>query len=578
MWKKSDIPESVEILKAEGYSDLASLVMAKAGIDSKEKAEEFLHSETVHDPAMIRNIEKVSEIIWDHIYKDQKICVFGDYDADGVTGAAILYLMLKRLGADVIARLPDRIYEGYGISMAAIQEEIAIGTKLFITIDNGIKCNEEIEEIRRQGCMSIVLDHHQPGDVLPDADALIDLWVEGETYPFRELTGSGLAWKVACYMLTQVDDYDYAMSLVDLAAIGTIADVAPLLGENRSIVKRALRQMQSCWYSREGIKALYDGDLCRITAEDIAFQIAPCINASGRLEVRGADLPLLLLFEDNPQIAQHIAKRIRTINKERKKIQKDWCERMEKEAVHMVERGDKVLVMLADGAPAGIVGLIAGNLKEKYNRPIIVFSPKQNGDGRIEWVGSGRSIPGFHLLNALKICEDLFLEYGGHELAAGISLPASHHALYEFRIRINEAATHLTEEDLKPIVYWDAEIEEKDLTDDLFRELRTLEPFGEGNRKPVFRMPMKISPKRHLFMGKDKSHLKLYTDNFCAVGFGLAEKFIRADLPAFMLGLGCLGENYYNHRELREFRLIDFEPLADERAQRPNRKYMNRKG
>mgnify|MGYP002551884937 FL=1 len=235
MWKKSYIPDSVEKLKAEGYTDLASLVMAKAGVDSKEKAEEFLHSETIHDPAKIRNIEKVSEIIWDHIYKDEKICVFGDYDADGVTGAAILYLMLKRLGADVIARLPDRIYEGYGISMTAIQEEIAIGTKLFITIDNGIKCNEEIAEIRRRGCMSIVLDHHQPSDVLPEADALIDLWVEGETYPFRELTGSGLAWKVACYMLTQVDDYDYGMSLVDLAAIGTIADVAPLIGENRSM-------------------------------------------------------------------------------------------------------------------------------------------------------------------------------------------------------------------------------------------------------------------------------------------------------------------------------------------------------
>ena len=311
MWKKSDIPESAEKLKAEGYSDLASLVMAKAGVDGKEKAEEFLHSETIHDPAKIRNIEMVSEIIWDHIYKGEKICVFGDYDADGVTGAAILYLMLKRLGADVVARLPDRIYEGYGISMTAIQEEIALGTKLFITIDNGIKCNEEIAEIRRQGCMSIVLDHHQPGDVLPEADVLVDLWVEGETYPFRELTGSGLAWKVACYMLTQVDDYDYGMSLVDLAAIGTIADVAPLIGENRSIVKRALRQIRSCWYTREGVKALYDGPLNRITAEDIAFKIAPCINASGRLEVRGADLPLLLLFEDKPEIAKYLAEKIK---------------------------------------------------------------------------------------------------------------------------------------------------------------------------------------------------------------------------------------------------------------------------
>lgn len=569
MWKKSDIPESVEKLRAEGYSDLASLVMAKAGIDSKEKAEEFLHSETVHDPAKIRNIEKVSEIIWDHIYKDKKICVFGDYDADGVTGAAILYLMLKRLGADVIARLPDRIYEGYGISMGAIQEEIAVGTKLFVTIDNGIKCNEEIAEIRRQGCMSIVLDHHQPGDVLPDADALIDLWVEDETYPFRELTGSGLAWKVACYMLSQVDDYDYGMGLVDLAAIGTIADVAPLIGENRSIVKRALKQMRSCWYKREGIKALYDGSLSRITAEDIAFKIAPCINASGRLEVRGADLPLLLLFEDKPEIAKYLAEKVVYFNDRRKQIQKEWCDRMEKDAFHMVERGDKVLVLHADGAPSGVVGLIAGNLKEKFNRPTIVFGSKQDSSGRIIWTGSGRSIEGFHLLNALKTCEDLFLTYGGHELAAGMSIPASHHVMDELRTRLNDAADYLTEEALTPVVYWDMAITEVELTKELYDELKALEPFGEGVRKPVFKMQMHTAPKRHMVMGADKSHLKLFCESYSAVGFSLAEKYIQAELPGVIEGLGYPCENYFNGKVKHEFMLIDFEPVTLQCELRP---------
>ena len=414
MWKKAEIPTSAQRLQQEGYSKLTALVMANAGVENKEQAEEFLHSETVHDPAKIRNIEKVSEIIWDHIYRKEKICVFGDYDCDGVTGAAILYLMLKRLGADVMARLPDRIYEGYGISMEAIREEIALGTKLFITVDNGIKAIAEIEEIRRQGCKSIVLDHHQPGEVLPDADALVDLWIEGETYPFHELTGSGLAWKVACYMLTLVDDYDYAMELVDLAAFGTIADVAPLIGENRSIVKRALRKMRSCWYKREGVKALYDGPLDRITAENIAFKIAPCINASGRLDVRGADLPLLLLLEDRPEIAEFLAERLTDCNNRRKSIQKEWCGRMEETALKMIEQGDKVLVLLADGAPSGVVGLVAGNLKEKYNRPTIVFAPKQDSSGKTVWTGSGRSIKGFHLLNALKTCEDFFLAYGGH--------------------------------------------------------------------------------------------------------------------------------------------------------------------
>lgn len=562
MWKKSEIPKGYEKLRAEGYPELSALVMSKAGIDSKEKAEAFLHSETVHDPAKIRNIEKVAEIIWDHIYKGKKICIFGDYDADGVTGAAILYLMLKRLGADVIARLPDRIYEGYGISMGAIQEEIAIGTKLFITIDNGIKANAEIEEIRRQGCMSIVLDHHQPGDVLPDADALIDLWVDGETYPFRELTGSGLAWKVACYMLTQVDDYDYGMSLVDLAAIGTIADVAPLIGENRSIVKRALRQMRSCWYTREGIKALYDGPLDRITAEDIAFKIAPCINASGRLEVRGADIPLLLLFEDKPEIAKYLAEKVVYFNDQRKQIQRQWCERMENHAVHMIDRGDKVLVLHAEDAPSGVVGLIAGNLKEKFNRPTIVFSTKQDSTGRTVWTGSGRSIEGFNLLNALKTCEDLFLNYGGHELAAGMTLPASNLALHQLRVRLNEAADYLTEEDLTPVVYWDMEITEAELTNDLYDELKTLEPFGEGVRKPVLKMRMHTAPKRHMVMGADKTHLKLFYEGYSAVGFSLAAKYIQAELPGVIDGLGYPCENYFNGKVKREYMLLDFEPAT----------------
>ena len=577
MWKKSEVPEGFQKLRAEGYSEIASLVMSKAGIDSKDKAEEFLHSETVHDPAKIRNIEKVSEIIWDHIYRDQKICVFGDYDADGVTGAAILYLMLKKLGADVIARLPDRIYEGYGISMGAVQEEIALGTKLFITIDNGIKCNEEIEEIRRQGCMSIVLDHHQPGDILPKADALIDLWVEGETYPFRELTGSGLAWKVVCYMLSQIDEYDYAMELVDLAAIGTVADVAPLIGENRSIVKRALKQMRSCWYKREGVKVLYDGPLSRITAEDIAFKIAPCINASGRLAVRGADMPLLLLLEDNRMIAKKIAKHITCINDERKKIQKHWCEKMDEFADYFVKQGDKVLVMIADGAPSGIVGLIAGNLKEKYNRPTIVFSPKQTADGTEIWVGSGRSIPGFHLMNALKECEDLFLEYGGHELAAGLSIAASHPILNELRTRLNEIAAYLTEEDLTPVIYWDMEIAEADLTKSLYDELAALEPFGEGVRKPVFKMQMHTTPKRHVVMGADKTHLKLFCESYSAVGFSLASKYIQAELPGVIEGLGYPCENYFNGKVKHEFMLIDFEPIKIQCELRPQRKIMDRK-
>jgi len=563
VWKKSELPDGYQQLRSEGYSEIASLVMARAGVNSKEKAEEFLNSEMVHDPAKIRNIDTVSEIIWEHIYENKKICIFGDYDADGITGAAILYLALRKMGADVSVRLPDRIYEGYGISMQAVREEIASGVQLFITIDNGIKAIDEVEEIRRQGCKSIVLDHHQPGDVLPDADALIDLWIEGESYPFRELTGSGLAWKVACHMLTQIDEYQYGMELVDLAAIGTIADVAPLIGENRSIVKRAIKRIRSCWYDRQGVIALLGHDRCRITAEDIAFTLAPCINAPGRLDVKGADLPLLLLLEDKPEIAKLLAERISDVNANRKRMQKDWCSRIEQEAERMVQEGDKVLVLLADGAPSGITGLIAGNLKEKFNRPTVVFSPKEDREHGTIWTGSGRSVKGFHLLNALKNCDDLFLAYGGHELAAGMSITADTKILSELRRRMNIAAEALTEEMLVPIIEWDLTLNEEAQTKELYDELDMLEPFGEGVRKPVFKMRIHLSRKGHTLMGNDKSHVKLFAEKYSAVGFFIAEKYIKAELSGVLDGLGYPYANYYNGRFRQEFKLIDFEPIAE---------------
>lgn len=564
MWKKAELSDNAKMLINVGYPKISSIVMGNAGISTKEEAERFLHSEEVYDPAEIRNIEAVSDIIWSHIYKGSRICIFADYDADGITGGAILYLALKRLGADVVVRVPDRIYEGYGISKKAVLEQIELGAKLFITIDNGIRAIEEIELIREMGCQSVILDHHQPGETLPNPDAMIDLWIEGETYPFRELTGSGLAWKVVCYMLTQVDDYDYGMSLVDLAAIGTIADVAPLIGENRAIVKRAINRMRDPWYDREGVRAIYGKSLDRITTEDIAFQIAPCINAPGRLYEQGAKLPLLLLLENNDKTARMLATKVSDANAERKKLQQQWCEQLEGEAERRVEAGEKVLVMLADGAPSGIVGLIAGNLKEKYNRPAIIFAPKQDISGETVWCGSGRSVRGLHLLNGLNACADLFIHYGGHELAAGMTIPSDKEILSELRKRLNEEASYLSEEDLTPVVYWDTEITERELTSELYEELQSLEPFGAGVAKPVFKMELHASgrEKNHDLMGADKSHLKLYCDSYSAVGFSLAAKYIRTELPDTVVGLGYPSENYFNGKVYRQFTLLDFEPLT----------------
>lgn len=565
MWEKQNEHEKADRLMAEGYSRLTATLLAKAGISEREDAEKFLHSVSLHDPALIRNIGPATDLIWEHIYAGNRICIFGDYDADGVTGAAILFFALKKLGGKPVVRLPDRINEGYGISAQAVEEQIEHGTELFIMVDNGIRAIDEVKLIREKGKKSVILDHHQPGDVLPEPDALIDLWIPGETYPFKELTGSGLAWKVACYLLTQVSEYDYGMSLVDLAAIGTIGDVAPLVGENRSIVKRALAAMRNPWYSRYGVRHLFGKPMEHITAEDIAFQIAPCINSSGRLYEDGAQLPLLLLLEDDERCADQLAGRLLNANEERKRIQRECCERIAEEAEERAAAGDAVLVLYAHQTPSGVVGLIAGNLKEKYDRPCIVFSQKADRTGKTVWCGSGRSVPGYSMIDALNECSDLFLQYGGHEMAAGMTIPNDPEALSALRKRLNENAKSFDRPVGQKIQYWDIEIDESELDDALYEEMDELEPFGAGVERPVFKMTMHTKSKNnrsHDLMGADKSHLRLYCDSYSAIGFSLATKYLEADLPGTVVGYGYPSVNYYRGQEYRQFTLLDFDPIT----------------
>ena len=343
-WKKADEPASYHLFRENGYSPLVASALAKAGLTDLEQVKKHLHCDEFEDPGKIRNIGKATDVIWKHVYEGNRICVYGDYDADGITASAVMFLALRRLGANVTVRLPDRIGEGYGISKKAIDEQAELGAKLFITVDNGIRAIEETKYVKELGLDIVILDHHEPGEELPEADAVIDLHIPGESFPDTELTGSGLAWKVAHYMLEQMGEHDYAMSLVDIAAFGTVGDVAPLIGENRTIVKRAIRLMQSPGYCRPGVSALMKGTE-HITAEDIAFRLAPCLNAPGRLTSGGASLPLILLIEDDPGTATELAARVHAENEHRKELQRDCYQSIREEAVERIASGEKVLVM-----------------------------------------------------------------------------------------------------------------------------------------------------------------------------------------------------------------------------------------
>lgn len=562
-WKQRKQPGIYAEFISHGYKPLTATALCRAGIDDLTKANDYLQNEEILNPALIRNIEVATDIIWKHIYEGNLICVFGDYDADGITASAIMFLALRKLGAKVRVRLPDRIEEGYGISKKAILELSELGSKLFVTVDNGVRAIEETEYAKSLGCDVVILDHHEPGEELPIANALVDLHIPGETYPYTELTGSGLAWKVAHYMLEQIGEHDFAMSLVDLAAIGTIADVAPLHGENRVIVKRAIKQMRHRLYDRAGILALMK-DTTHITAEDIAYKVAPCLNAPGRLSSGGAALPLILLIEDDLRIAFTLAQKVNEENERRKALQASCYGEIRDQAEKRIARGEKVLVILSETAPSGIAGLLAGNLKEEFNRPAIVFCPKQDLSGKISWTGSARSIDAFHMLAAIEQCSAHLIRYGGHKLAAGLTIEASLEKLDAFRAAMNEVAESMTEEDMERTQLWDLEFSPDEIVGDLFLEMDELEPFGAEAPKPIIKVKAKLKDEGYSYMGADSQHLKLHTDRFDMVGFSLADKFIEMELPGEVVAYGNLSANNYRGKCTRQLSMVDFEPARIE--------------
>lgn len=558
-WKQAESNGCFQFFLDNGFRPFTASALSKAGVTTLEDAQKHLEYEEFEDPAKIRNIDAATQLIWQHICENNRICIFGDYDADGITASAVMFLALRKLGANVTVRLPDRNEEGYGISRKAVDEQADLGAKLFITVDNGIRAIEEARYIKELGLDIVVLDHHEPGDTLPEADVVIDLHIPGETFPFTDLTGSGLAWKVAHYMLEQVGEHDFAMSLVDIAAIGTIGDVAPLTGENRSIVKRAIRKMRSTGYTRPGVSALMKGTEY-ITAEDIAFRLAPCLNAPGRLSPGGASLSLILLIEDDPIIAMDLARRVDAENERRKELQRECYQKIRSEACEKIEEGDKVLVILAEDAPSGIAGLLAGNLKEEFGCPAIVFCPKKDISGETVWTGSARSVDAFHILNAIDACKECLVHYGGHKLAAGLTIKADHNILNHFREAINRQAESLGEDELSQPSCWDIELSMEDIDDTLYAEMEALEPFGAEVPKPVIKLPVEVDPDNgHTFMGADNSHLKLFTDRCVLVGFSLAEKYIEHCLPEKLIAYGTPSLNHYRGSCTKQISLIDFE-------------------
>ena len=456
-------------------------LLLRRGITTPEQAQEYLNGGRLDNPGDILDMEKAAEIIQTALDEGKQITIFGDYDCDGVTSTAILYSYLESMGAPVDFYIPDRS-EGYGMNIPALERIIDGGTELIITVDNGISAVKEAEYIRSRGVQLVITDHHQPPETLPVCDACVDPHRAGDPSRFKELCGAGVVLKLLCLL----EDEEFVMdNYSDLAAVGTIGDIVSLRGENRYIVRRGLENIRNC--QNIGLERLIRTarrDPAQVTATDIAFNVSPRINAVGRMSGTagngGAAKAVRLLLADNPETASRFAEEIELLNTERKNAMTAICADISRQFAERPELlHQRVIVVSGKGWNHGVIGLVAAKLQKQYGKPVFVMSA-ENGISR----GSARSIEGFPVYKVLSACSDLLISHGGHPKAGGFSLEEE--KVEELRQRLYDYSAEHYRIMPDDEIFADMETTCSQLTVDNVKLLSRLEPFGEGNKAPLF--------------------------------------------------------------------------------------------
>lgn len=502
-WNLGKLNKELAANIAEQYSidPFAALLLSQRCFSVGEEIEEFISPEmNLCDPFLLPDMQAAVDRINDAIFDYEKICVYGDYDADGVTATALLYSYLEAQGANVTYMLPDRERDGYGLSRGVVDRIHGLGTNLIVTVDNGIAAVEEAEYIKELGMELVVTDHHLPGAVLPDCVAVVDPHRTDCQCPYEDFAGVGVAFKLACAIEGDSDSviYDFA----HLVAIGTVADIVPLTGENRTLVRQGLQSLNT--FKTPGIEALVD--VCglggkTIMSSNISFGLAPRINAAGRMG--SAEKALELLLCEEPLAASEIASELDAMNTERHKSEGEILAECEAYiAAHPEVVHNPVLVLRGENWHEGVLGIVASKILERYLRPAIVLTTK----GEIT-KGSARSIEGFSMFDALTACADHLSIYGGHDQAAGLTLPTEN--ISAFIESINEYAYSLDNiGDVYPEIYIDCKLNAETLSTDLLDSLAVLEPFGAENPSPVFGLFDMVIDNLE-FIGDKKQHLRI---------------------------------------------------------------------
>ena len=479
IWLVSSVDKenAAAIADAHGLDPFAALLLSSRGITGDEQIEAFLHEDTpLCDPFSIKDMDKAVAAVQDALERGERIAVYGDYDADGVTAASLLYLYLEALGADVLCYIPDRNSEGYGLNLAAVKRLHDDGVRLIVTVDNGISALAEAEAIYDCGMRLVVTDHHKVGSTLPRAEAVVDPHRPDCPCPFKDWAGVGVAFKLAC-ALSQGEDEAILEDFADLITVGTIADVVPLTGENRTIVRRGLHMINNG--GNHGLAALKNVALSSpraLTANGVAFSIVPRLNAVGRID--RADDAFELLISDNEETAQQLAQKISDCNATRQSLEQKIMEEVEKQLIAESElRFDHVLVFNGEGWHGGVIGIVAARLMERFGKPCIVIT--SDGD---EAKGSGRSLEGFSLYDAIDAERDLLTHFGGHPQAAGFGIRTAD--IPVFRQRINQYAKAVQMP--FPTLSLDCKLRPGYISAELLPVISMLEPFGAGNPQPLF--------------------------------------------------------------------------------------------
>ena len=567
------LPKIKEELIGE-YSEYFPIVLQllyNRGIKEKNEIEDFLkgdYEKNSHDPFLFQDMKKAVDLIIKHIKKGNKITVYGDYDADGVTSSAILVELFRLFKASVDVYIPHRVNEGYGVNKQAVDLIAKNNTKLIITVDTGIRNKEEIAYAQKLGIDVIVTDHHVPPNELnkyPEC-LIINPAVTTDKYPYNFLSGAGVAFKVAKALidsskLLEEDKQNLSYRLLDLVAIGTVADCVKLTGENRILVKKGLKILSNT--RRQGLKFLYEiakiNNNNKIDTWNIGFQIAPRLNAAGRLDHANTAYQLLITKDDGE--AKKIAKELNARNQERQEITKEIFLEVEKQ----INIDDNILIGVYDLENnkskeetvwnEGVVGLVAGRIASKYFRPSLVITKTENG-----YKGSGRSIPEFNLIKAIEKCSDYLDKYGGHPQACGFSFLEKNLDIFVKKIK-NIAKNEITKDMMRPLILIDTVLNFEKINENLYKKISALAPYGQGNERPIF-----LSENVTIFdittMGIEGQHIKFKLKNdisgfINAISFNNAEKWKNFKIGDIINIVYNLDLNIFNGRSEVQLKIID---------------------